>query len=202
MAIEKSETTTPCPQGIQYSLLDLFLYFLAITILISGYTTAFSGTVSENVFWIIILILPIIVGGFLYLTGSLTRRRLHYPCLPPVTRFILIMILMIFGLILGYLVWSYKRAFYGEFLVIRPLGWPYPDKPLMELNNWYDYKYPAGPGMMKLHSEQLRVMLTLEILIGSVIAPVTWGLALLVPFRPEWLRILLFICKYPLHRNR
>jgi hypothetical protein len=38
---------------------------------------------------------------------------------------------------------------------------PYPDRWLMELNDWYDRRYPAPPNMLKIHGEIGRVQLTL-----------------------------------------
>jgi hypothetical protein len=204
MPVDAPETRQSAARGLQYSLGDLFLYFLSITILVSGYTTVFSGEKSGwsyNLFFFLIYVLPVIVGCLLYLIGTSIRWRMHYPRFPPVTRYLLILFLLISSVSLCYLLWAYKRTIYGECFISGPREWPYPDKVLLELNNWYDIRYPASPNSFKIHGEIPRVIITIEIFIGSFFVIVAWCLGLLLPFRLEWLDELKSICKRCLMRR-
>jgi hypothetical protein len=232
MPVNLSETRHPAARGLQYSLRDLFLYFLAITLLISGYTTACSRTVSENASSYIRYVLPVLVGCFLYLIGTLIRRHMHYSRIPPVTRFMLILILLISGTSICYLLWAYERVYFGEYLFSGPHEWPYPDKALLKLDTWLNLHYPVGPTqtifdnngvpiytgpieLKKLEGKSVlvltappmkelfrRILFALEILIGPFIVIVAGCLGLLVPFRLEWLDKLKSICKRCLRPNR
>jgi hypothetical protein len=198
MPVEQPETHESEYRGLQYSLLDLFLYFLAFTLLISGYATVLTRGASENGCLFLMHVMPMIVGGFLYAIGSMTRARLHYKRFPPLTRYLLISSLLLSASFLCYLLWAFKRTVYGDFF--PPRAWPYPDGVILELNNWYDARFPASPGTMKLHGEIPRVLFTLDILIGSAFPIVAAFLGLLVPFRPEWLRGLKSVC-WPIPRR-
>jgi len=48
-----------------------------------------------------------------------------------------------------------------------PRLFPYPDTWIRELNDWYDKRYPAPPGTIKLHGELPRVRLTFLICLYS-----------------------------------
>jgi len=231
MPSEKTETPEPIRRGLQYSLLDLFLYFLAITLLISGYSTAYSGTASKNIASIIIYSLPLIVGCFLYFIGASIRRRMNYSRIPPVTRFTLVLILSISGMTVCYLLWAYERVYSGKFIFSGTREWPYPDKAIMKLNSWLDLHFPVGPAktiydnngepiysgpieLKELESKSVlfltsppmkelfrRTLFTLEILIGSFFVIVAWCLGLLLPFRLEWLGKMKLLCKRCLMRR-
>lgn len=61
-----------------------------------------------------------------------------------------------------YFGWSYHRV--SGHVLVTDRGWPrpfpYPDGWLFALNNWYDARYPAPPGTIKLRGELKRVRLT------------------------------------------
>jgi hypothetical protein len=213
MSVEIPETITPNQRGLQYSLLDLFLYFLAITLLISGYTTACYITVSENTSLYIRHLLPLIVGCFLYLIGTSIRRRMHYSHLTHITRLVLILILLMSSISVCYLLWAYERVYTGKFIFSGLREWPYPDKALLKLASWHESYYPTSMEIIELknkeqfisHSEPPQVMFArylfaLEIASGPVIAIAAGCVGLLVPFRREWLGKIRLICKRCLHR--
>jgi hypothetical protein len=61
-----------------------------------------------------------------------------------------------------YFGWSYHRVSTKVMITDRswPRQFPYPDRWLLALNNWYDARYPAPRGTIKLHGELGRVRLT------------------------------------------
>src|SRR5262245_59534603 len=63
-----------------------------------------------------------------------------------------------------YAAWALHRA--GEPVLRREMNWPqpapYPDGWIAALNGWYDARYPASPGSLKLHGERPRVRLTIK----------------------------------------
>jgi hypothetical protein len=214
MPLEIPETIKPSIRGIQYSVRDLFLYFLAITLLISGYTTACSGTVSENVSSYVRYVLPVIVGCLLYLIGTSIRRRMNYSRFPPVTRITLILVLLISAISICYLSWAYERVYSGKFIFSGPREWPYPDRALLKLASWHEIYYPTSIKITEIHNEDViiphgeppqimfaRYIFVLDILIGSFFAIVAWCSGLLLPFRLEWLDKLKLVCKRCLMRR-
>ncbi len=64
-----------------------------------------------------------------------------------------------------YAAWSLHRA--GDEVLMQDMSWPrafpYPDGWIADLNRWYDARYPAPPGSLKLHGEFLRVRLTIGV---------------------------------------
>ena len=63
------------------------------------------------------------------------------------------------GAALAYFTWAAHRIG-GD--ALRERGWPrafpYPDRWLLALNNYYDAKHPAAGGSIKMHGELGRVM--------------------------------------------
>jgi len=50
-----------------------------------------------------------------------------------------------------------------------PLPWPYPDRWLAALNDWYDARSPSPPDTIKLHGEFPRVRVTIGLaLVGCL----------------------------------
>lgn len=63
----------------------------------------------------------------------------------------------------AYLAWAWHRISPGTLVddaTAWPRAWPYPDLYLLALNDWYDARYPAAPGIMKMHGELMRVRMT------------------------------------------
>jgi hypothetical protein len=230
MPIESLESQELTRRGLQYSLRDLFLYFLAITLLISGYTTACSGIFYAYGSFFIVRISPIIVGFLIYLIGSWNRYDMHYPRSPPSTRFIIISILIISSFFLSYLTWAHIRISYSKANYFQPDDWPYPDKIIIKLDRWLNLYYTVGPsqlifvnngvliytGSIKIRELEdskivsrgppmveffIHPIFTLEILIGPFIVAVAWCLGLFAPFRLEWLSKLKSLCKRCLLRR-
>jgi hypothetical protein len=65
---------------------------------------------------------------------------------------------------LGYLVWAHYRTMY-EFVNGLDHGFPYPDLVINNLAKWFDARYPARPGSLKLHGEYPRVGFVLGIFV-------------------------------------
>jgi len=51
-----------------------------------------------------------------------------------------------------------------------PGPWPYPDKGLLKLNDWFDVRFPAPRGCIKLEGEILKVRITMLCLTAMVTA--------------------------------
>ena len=62
-----------------------------------------------------------------------------------------------------YFAWCWQRI--SSKVLMHDAHWPrpapYPDNSLMELNDWFDRRYPAPPGTLKIHGELMRVRLTI-----------------------------------------
>jgi hypothetical protein len=89
------------------------------------------------------------------------------------------LILMILGILgLLYFGWAqYRMGPSGMLDKKWPRPFPYPDTWLNALNNWYDARYPAPPGHIKLHGEIFRVRATLYIILLVCAAMVTTSIA-------------------------
>ena len=100
----------------------------------------------------------------------------------------LYIVLLIVGLAAGtYATWSWHRI--SDEVLVEDRGWPralpYPDYWLLALNDWFDARYPAPRGAVKLDGEVARVRATvLAALSISAGVAVCGGLPLTVP----WLR--------------
>jgi hypothetical protein len=74
------------------------------------------------------------------------------------------------ALLVAYFGWAWERV--GHYVLVKDQKWPrpfpYPDQWLWALNNYFDAKYPARPGEIKLHAEIDRVRLVLLIALGSL----------------------------------
>ena len=87
--------------------------------------------------------------------------------------------LSLFGITAGLLLttafgWSYYQTsgqiLYDAFEDTFPRSFPYPDLWVVQLNDYFEKRYPAPPGAIKLHSELARVRATIWLgLIFSVI---------------------------------
>jgi hypothetical protein len=99
------------------------------------------------------------------------------------------MVLFLVGaMIASYAGWSLHRMS-AEVMVDEgnnwPRTWPYPDGWLVALNDWYDARYPAPRGTVKLHGGIARVQLTLVVVLaGSVVV----GLCGALPVAWPWIR--------------
>jgi hypothetical protein len=82
-----------------------------------------------------------------------------------------------------YLVWAHRRATY-DFVYGLDHGFPYPDPAIIALLQWFDARYPASPGSLKMHGEFPRVSFVLGMLV-LVFMSVTGGLAGVLSNRPE-----------------
>lgn len=58
-----------------------------------------------------------------------------------------------------------------------PQPWPYPDNWLAALNDWYDARYPAAAGSIKLHAEFPRVRMTVARALAMCLLTVFMALA-------------------------
>lgn len=61
----------------------------------------------------------------------------------------------------AYCVWALHRVSPSTLTADSdwPQPWPYPDRGLTALHDWYDARHPAPPGSIKIHGELLRVRL-------------------------------------------
>jgi hypothetical protein len=217
MPVNNTETCEPSTRGLQYSLRELLLFFLAITLLISGYATACSGVFYESDSLFIVRASPVIIGVIVYFIGTFNRRGMHYPRFTLDTRIVLVMIISMSTIILGYLLWARTRMSYGIANYFDPKDWPYPDKAIMKLDDWLNVHYAIGPARtiysnngMPIYSGPVRLedleglgvgtatappmreffrhaMFTLEILMGPFIVIAACCLGFLAPFRLRWL---------------
>ena len=89
--------------------------------------------------------------------GVVPRRRIGLRVLLALT------LLGIMGLLYSY--WTLARTEDVDFLMGRSRhGWPWPDQGISDLNRWFDARYPAPRGSIKLHSEIPRVQMILHCL--------------------------------------
>ena len=99
-----------------------------------------------------------------------------------------IIVFIVSAIIASYAGWSLHRI--SAAVMVRegnswPRAWPYPDGWLLALNDWYDARYPAARGTVKLHGEIDRVQLTLLVVLA---ASATVGLCGALPVAWPWIR--------------
>jgi hypothetical protein len=88
-----------------------------------------------------------------------------------------------FGLL--YFTWSWHRISNDVFIADHqwPRRFPYPDRGLLALNNWFDSQYPAPWGAIKLHGEIARVRGSLLVAIGCTVLLFLTGM---LPLARRW----------------
>ena len=83
----------------------------------------------------------------------------------------------------SYMTWTWYQTVFGAYLwdPAWPRAAPYADRALNNLNAYFDRRYRAGPGMLKIHSEWPRVCFTVSA-VTFTLTGITGGyLGLLAP---------------------
>lgn len=104
----------------------------------------------------------------------------------------------LFGIAVGLLLtvafgWSYyqtsNQILYDAFKDTVPRSFPYPDLWVVQLNDWFEKRYPAPPGVIKLHGELPRVRAAIWLgLICSIIVTLVSSIAFIYGPFCRWRR--------------
>ena len=140
-----------------------------------------SAYMARRVWWHLLVVATLSVhawGPFLFLIwafGPRLRRR--------IPRDVVLALGIVSSVSSLYLLWTFYLIC-SESWSDAPRGFPYPDRVLYALNEWFDARHPVSRDLIKLHWEWPRV--TYVAGIATILSAIAAGffVALLVPPRP------------------